>query len=554
MNPNINTLTKWIFTVTVILMSLVSTVQAIQGYKISHELTPTSTLDAYKISADGKFVVYMEVHFSEIGNLLTTDLFSVPIAGGVITKLSAGALDNFVISPDGSTVVFETCNSGCRLFSIPIGGGPVVQLSSIRAKNFQISKNSTHVIYLDNAYDASAFPISESLYSVPIGGGAITKLNPESVVNGAQISWFQISPDSKYVVYSGIVLSDGTSELFRVLINGGNSERLNSDLVAGGDVSGFAFSDNGTRVIYKADQLIDQVSELFSVSITGGEIIRLNPNLAIDEDVYDFVVNADGGRVLFRVGRTIVSPINRSSRAELFSVPTIGGDAVRLHPNLMNNESVGTYSISPDSQRAVYTVESLDDYSVRLFSATVSGGSNVQLNPNSSIVERIQFDISPDSSKVVFSTRQFRFSGLSNLFSVNTSGGGPLVLLNSDQHTSGVNNARISPNSAWVTYTTTPTSPNPFNSPAVEIKPISGGGEPPFSFASSSSRSSISPDGSFIVYYLADGYRIDGNIRYSLYAATMPARPTNDPTMPARPTSGLGSIVSAIVLLLMGEE
>ena len=87
-----------------------------------------------------------------------SELFSVPIGGGVATRLNAAgdAVFNFAISPDAGRVVYVGARPlvvGQDLYSVPIAGGPTIRLSDMSLTDgaiwkFAISPDAGHVVYL----------------------------------------------------------------------------------------------------------------------------------------------------------------------------------------------------------------------------------------------------------------------------------------------------------------------------------------------------------------------------------------------------------------------
>lgn len=123
---------------------------------------------AIRVSPDSRRVVYAAEQ--ETDDLL--DLYSVPIEGGPVTRLggplarlgtsepSPSAEARFRITPDGTRVVFvvdptdDLVNRLVELYSVPIGGGVATKLSgpmeegeSIFASQMEVSPDSRHVVY-----------------------------------------------------------------------------------------------------------------------------------------------------------------------------------------------------------------------------------------------------------------------------------------------------------------------------------------------------------------------------------------------------------------------
>ena len=113
----------------------------------------------------------------------------------------------------------------------------------------------------------------------------------------------EISPDSSRVVYIIEWVTSGTYELYSVPIVGpaASGIKLNGVLVAGGDVGSFQISPDSRRVVFRGDRQTAGVDELFSVPLAGpaSALIEVNGPLAPGGDVGLFQISPDGGRVIY---------------------------------------------------------------------------------------------------------------------------------------------------------------------------------------------------------------------------------------------------------------
>lgn len=113
---------------------------------VNTPLTPLMDVPIYKVSPDGKYLVYSSNHL----NASVVELFSVPIAGGETTKLSIpmvaeGAVVNFDFTPDGKTVVYTATPDDRRvweLFQVPIDGGASIKLNDPLTPSSTIARNT----------------------------------------------------------------------------------------------------------------------------------------------------------------------------------------------------------------------------------------------------------------------------------------------------------------------------------------------------------------------------------------------------------------------------
>ncbi|MEL6268897.1 MAG: hypothetical protein AAFR22_03730 [Chloroflexota bacterium] len=374
-----------------------------------------------QISADSSTVVYL----ANSDRDSRSELYSVPIDGGVSVKLSDAASDNsdvwlyHQISPDSSTVIYlQGPNFEFDLYSVPISGGTPAKLNGTQTdvgnveSLFFISANSSTVVY---AADPGNF--EWELYSVPIGGGTPVKLNiPLSDGGYVDSLLFQVSADGTTVVYTAAVGGPNPGvELYSVPIGGGTSVKLNGmlpDEASTFDVTSvfyFQISPDSSTVVYSADQDTANTFELYSVPIGGGQSTKLNaPFVGTQMVVSAFNISDDSSTVIY--GTT--SRLSSFNPVEgLYTVPIEGGFARNLQPqdrtgSFLNTSGAG-FGISPDNSTIIFVF--VDDSSTArppvydLYSAHACSGSVVPFNLP--IVEGgviVEYQITPDGERVVY--------------------------------------------------------------------------------------------------------------------------------------------------------
>lgn len=254
--------------------------------------------------------------------------------------------------------------------------GPLVIGGDVEPANLQFSPDSSRVLYLAD----QRIPGLLELFSVPSGGGTAVRLNAP-LGHGEVVDSFllQISPDSSRVLY--LAGGDGEwserrFELFSVPSTGGTAVKLNGPLVEGGSVSnsgGFHFSPDSSRVLYRADQTRAGMFEIFSVPSTGGNAIKLNGPMPAQSDVSSASFSPDGSRVLYHADQLTLN------MSELFSVPSEGGDWIRLNGPLQASGDVATWRFSPDGNQVLFRADQTDGVT-ELFITPIVGGTVVKLN------------------------------------------------------------------------------------------------------------------------------------------------------------------------------
>jgi hypothetical protein len=335
---------------------------------------------------------------------------------------------SYQISPDSSRVVHHADQETAtirELYSVPIGGPAVagiklnVPLPPGGKASGDVSPDSRRVIYTADHRAAGVF----ELFSVPIAGPAtdVIKLNGTLPIGGMVIT-FEISPDSSRVIYLADQEHVGIRELYGVLQGGptGSGIKLNGNLISGGKIYGWQISPDSRRVVYQADQQTVGARELFSVAIggTAAEGIKLNGTLAPGGYTQGWQINADSTRVVYDARQNGV--------LELFSV-LIGGPAgsgVKINGALVPGGQVDRFRISPDGHRTIYMADQQTAGVLELFSVPIEGpaASGVKLSSVPVTGGHVwDFQISPDSRRVVYTADQDTLSIL-EIYSVPIGG------------------------------------------------------------------------------------------------------------------------------------
>jgi Tol biopolymer transport system component len=379
--------------------------------KLNGALAAGGFVTRFSLSPDGQRVVYRaDQRTDEV-----YELFSVPTGGGAATVLNGslvaggdvGDFDDFRLTGDGQRVVYradQSTDDTQELYSVPIAGGVVTKLNGALVAGgdvgpvFKIAANSQRVVYWADQQTDGVY----ELFSVPTGGGAATKLNGALVANGDVFPQFlQISANSLRVVYLADQQTDNVFELFSVPIAGGAVTKLNGVLVAGGFILDATISPDSQRVVYRADQATDTVDELFSVPILGGAVTRLNDPLVAGGDVSSFKISDDSEWVVY-VADQEVDGLPTGHRAPIAGP---AGSAERIW-HRANASDPWDYAIdTPRGRVIVYGNQTLVDGIVRLWSFPLAGtpdpGGGEELVPASAFDpdgDVQSFDLYPDGT------------------------------------------------------------------------------------------------------------------------------------------------------------
>jgi Tol biopolymer transport system component len=395
-------------------------------------------INGLDISPDGSRVVY----YADQTTDEVFEVFSVPLSGGIATKLNgtlpvSGDVSNagLQFNSSGSLVLYhadQTTDEVFEVFSVNSAGGTPVKLNGAlvasgdtQSTDLQFSPNGSRVIYLADQTTDEVFEI----FSVPSGGGSAIKLNDTLVASG-DVTAQRISPDSSRVLYLADQSTDEVFEIFSVPATGGTPVKLSGAMGAGGDVStaGLQFSPNGNHVVYFADQNADNVNELFSVPSAGGTAVKLNATLVTNGDVGSngILISPDSSRVVYTADQ------DADNVFEIFSVPIAGGTPVKLNGSMVANGDVAVApagrAISPDGSRVVYVADQDTDEVLEVFSVPIAGGTPVKLNGPMATGGDVQtngLSFSPNGSRLLYAADQ-ETDGLAELFMVPVAGGTPV--------------------------------------------------------------------------------------------------------------------------------
>lgn len=192
---------------------------------------------------------------------------------------------------------------------------------------FQISPDSRYVVYVAKANPSDRF---ENLYSVSLRGGMPVSLTQAPPVE--PIVAYGISPDGSQVIYQ-----HGT-DLYRVPMVGPASASVKLNIMAMTPASGqqFLLSAGGLAVVYRAS------NALYSVPVEGPADLSIKLNIADLQpaasglrrnEVHAFAISPDSQRVIYvaradstAFGLYSVSLTGPASDSVLLSTPSPGTD------------------------------------------------------------------------------------------------------------------------------------------------------------------------------------------------------------------------------------
>jgi Tol biopolymer transport system component len=400
-----------------------------------------------------------------------------------------------------------------------------------QVKSSVISPDGSQVVYVANQETASLYEV----FRVPVVGGTSAKLNG-TLVAGISAGSATISPDGSRVIYTARQVGDQTEQLYSVPLAGGTATRLNSPLGSTTFVSQALFSPDSSHVVYVTVQNSGQTQlrEIYSVPLAGGAAVKLNSDLVGEQRVEAFQISPDSTQVVYELNQGQQSSAPRS----LYHVPLTGGAPVKLDDPFTSN-AAHSFVISPDSSRVVYSRQPQPSDPIELYAAPLNGQPPVKIDSPAGInVDPYSIVVSADSGHVVYSTG-YPSGGPYELYSTALTPGGTAVKLNRPlEANANVAAFKVSPDSSRVVYVA---NHGPYTQNEIYSVPIGGG-------ASATLNGTLDPNGKAVqleiyispdsqrVVYLADQQADDSSSGIQIYSAPIgggtPAVKISGPVIP----------------------
>jgi dipeptidyl aminopeptidase/acylaminoacyl peptidase len=429
---------------------------------LSGALVAGGEVSSFKLTKDGTRAVFRAT--KEDTNKY--ELYSVPVDGSSApakrsgTIVDGGNLTTYDISADSSRIVYRADKdvvSRIELYSVPVASGSGMTIADVTTvgrdiESFLISPDSTRVVFLA---DIGTTDNIQELYSVGIASSSSTKISRALLVAGGQVrDDYAITSDSNRVVYLAEAEVLNRDDLYSVPMTGGSSLKHSLDIPIGGDVRSFQLTPNATHIVFEADTASANPNELYSVPVSSQNSIKISRPVSLYGEVQEFLISPDSTRVVYKAEGTASTP------RQLHSVPVNSNAGATVCPQLVVADEIpfdDWFQISPDSGRIVFVVNIAATSTDRLFSASISGGSCVDLSGAmvaNGDVSNNDFAISPDSKRVVFIADK-HIDTTQELFSVPIAGGTATKISGEMNGSGDVDRFVISADSKWVAFSGT---------------------------------------------------------------------------------------------------
>jgi Tol biopolymer transport system component len=425
---------------------------------LSGMLVSGGAVSSFRLSKDGTRVVFV----ANKEDVAKKELYSVPVDGSAApvkrsgTLVTGGNVIDYAISDNSQRIVYRADKdvvARTELYSVPITTGSGMKIVDITTAtrdvdSFLISPDSTRVVFLADL-DTSNI---QDLYSVGITSTAFTKISGDLFPGGVVRDDYAITPDSSRVVYRAEVAALNDEDLYSVPITGGGASQVHSSEVpAGEDVVEFKITPDGSRIIFRAAELSNGPRVLHSVAINSANSLVISRPASLYGEVQEFLISPDSARVIYKAAGTASAP------QQLHSVPVNSNAGATVCPLLVPGDDIpfnDWFQISPDSSRVVFTANIAATSTDRLFSASISGGTCVDISGamvNNGDVNGNDFAISPNSQRVAFIADKDT-DGVSELYSVPITGGFATKISGAIVALGDVANVLISPDSNWAVF------------------------------------------------------------------------------------------------------
>jgi len=333
----------------ILLVALLSTaarpmVTAVPARKLSGVMPEFGDVQEFRISLDGQYVVYLaDQTIDEV-----SDLYSVPLSGGVPVRIDSGVVD-FAITPDSQTLVYSRAVATVTkvlytMFRVPLAG-PGDQ-KQVLVEDFgqggyfqylQFTPDSQHLVFVGPSEDLSFWQL-QSLSLVDSHEPSVRFPGPFALYSSDE-DRYEISSDSRWVVYQSRSQGEGLpASLFLASVAG----PVDQVVMLEESIFGLQVSADHQWLVYKTDQDHNGSYEVHSRPFQmSGET-----NYLCESDLYPETISPDSQWVI--CGNRSLVPMEGPASA------VIPFDTAWLPAGYLPDGVKVTFS--PDSQWLIYTI------------------------------------------------------------------------------------------------------------------------------------------------------------------------------------------------------
>lgn len=188
--------------------------------------------------------------------------------------------------------------------------------------------------------------------------------------------------------------------------------KLSGGNISGGNVSSFKISPDGAHTVIRGDIRVNDRVELFSVPTLGGERIRLSHDLPMNCNVGGYSIIPGNKHVVYYVITDAAWP----NHCGLYAVPIEGGMQIELDP-ATDGFALQHIKISDDGLNVFFLLAPIPaDRPKILYRVPIGGGSRVALDE---VDGPLAYEITPDNVHIVILEDGYRLV-LSDLYGAKT--------------------------------------------------------------------------------------------------------------------------------------
>lgn len=326
----------------------------------------TGDVDEFAISPDGSTIAFV----GSIGLDTSDQLYTVSINGGSATLINpngVGDVDGGVAwTPDGTGIIARygggTDNIDNQMYLMPANGTQTATQLTFNNSNVfdqQVSADGANLFYID-ARDDNITNDDDLLYrtSITNPNTGLVEITPDPIAEVDTGSYAQIGSD---IIFAGSLPGEGETRFYRTAADGtGTPLQINiSNLPAFNyDIDLISITPDGQSLVFVADLTTDGVDQIYSMPIAGGVATALTPGIPSFADTPNFVISPDGNWIAF------TGDYAANGVGEAYVIPIGGGAPVRVSDDLTGVgynadvvNGVDRLAFTPDSQRIIYIAD-----------------------------------------------------------------------------------------------------------------------------------------------------------------------------------------------------
>ncbi len=342
-----------------------------------------------QISPDGKLVAFTVQTVDFAANAKPTQVFAVPMAGGLPVQLTRDGSSNSRPrwSPDGKRLFYISNRSnGSQVWSMNPDGSDSRQVTYLptEADGVSVAASGKFIVFTSDVYPG-CMPAPATV-GAAFDSDCNKKTLDAEAANKVKARVYSSLLYRHWVSYSGlrrrhILVQDLDSGKLRDFTPG---DRDVPPFSLGGP-DGYAISPDSTEITYvantDADLSTSTNSDLFTMPLAGGEAKRITTNTGADEGP---VYSPDGRYIAYR------TQIRAGYESDQWLLAIMEHDTGRLiAPTEAMDRPVESYAFSPDSHRVFFVT---DDHGAHPISmVAVTGGAIRIVAQGHTSLDDIQF-------------------------------------------------------------------------------------------------------------------------------------------------------------------